>query len=381
MVSDVSPLSTTLATGTLKGYCDIFGRVIVFYRHSIITYSISIVLYGLIYHNMFFVVLKRCWGYNMQMIKPLVTLLAVFLSAGVMLGFFGGRVQAQVVRPTMFLEMSEQATESSEATDSAQTSTSAAQLVVEQVTQKQEDITQPEPEVRGRLTQYLHDHPVGPLGPTNFLQHAIRYAVSQGVPGNTIVLVILFPLVAALVAASRHLLGIRGFGIFVPAILSVGFVATGVFTGILLFIIILIVASLARKGLRYLKLQYMPRMALLMWLVSVSVLGVMILSSWLGLEALMSLNIFPILILVLLAENFIEVQIGKSKREATELTIETIILALISSLILSLDLTQRVALLFPEAVLLLVALFDIFVGRFVGLRYSEYSKFKKLLKE
>ena len=56
------------------------------------------------------------------------------------------------------------------------------------------------------------------------------------------------------------------------------------------------------------------------------------------------------------------------------------ILALISSLVLSLETVQKFALIHPELLLLLVAVFDIFMGKYTGLRYTEYRKFKKLLK-
>jgi hypothetical protein len=214
---------------------------------------------------------------------------------------------------------------------------------------------------------------------TNFLQHAIRNAILSGVPGSTIVLVILFPLVAAIIAGARHLIGLRGFGIFTPAILSVAFVATGILTGIVLFLVILGVATVAKNVLRRAKMQYLPRMALLIWFMCLGVLAVMLAAPWVGLESLVTLSIFPILILVLLAETFIEVQIGKSQREASELTTETIVLALISSLVLSLEAVQQFALVNPEFLLGLVALLNIFLGRYKGLRFTEYTKFKKLI--
>lgn len=271
-------------------------------------------------------------------------------------------------------------TESGElATGSAEVATRAA-TIVERVVEKKPDITEPEGEVKGKLERYLEEKTVGPLSLTNFLQHAVREAVRQGVPANTIVLVLLFPVVAAIIAASRHLIGLRGFGIFTPAVLSVAFVATGIVTGIALFIIILVVATVGRRFLKPLKLQYLPRMALLLWFVSLGVFAAMAAAPSIQFDALTQVNIFPILILILLAENFIEVQIGKSDREATELTVETIIMALISSLLLSLDVVQRFALLNPEMLVVLVAIFNIFVGRYVGLRYTEYLKFKKLAK-
>jgi hypothetical protein len=267
------------------------------------------------------------------------------------------------------------ASESAMASESADASKSAIAKAVE----KKPDITEPEGEVTGKLEKYLDEKKIGQLGLNNVLQYAIRKAVSRGVPANTIVLMILFPVVAAIIAASRHLFGLRGFGIFTPAVLSVAFVATGLVSGILVFLVILMVASIGRMILKKMKLHYLPRMALLLWFVSLGVFGLMFLSSYVELEAVVKLNIFPILILVLLAENFIEVQMGKSKKEAISLTTETILLAVISSFILSLDIVQKTALLNPEIVVVTVLVFDVFVGRYVGLRYGEKLKFKKLI--
>jgi len=275
------------------------------------------------------------------------------------------------------------ATESGMATGGADASTSAeatpaARLVVERVVEKKPDITQPEGIVQGKLEQILLEQELEPLRVTNALQHGIHNAVRLGVPANTIVLILLFPVIAAVIAAARHLIGLRGFGIFIPAVLSVAFVATGIIVGILLFTIILLVATLARYVLRRLKLQYMPRMALLLWFVSIGVLITLLVSPAVGLEAMLTISIFTMLILMILAEDFIEVQMGKSRQEAIELTVETIILALICSLILSLESLQRFAILHPGWLLLAVAVFDVFVGKYVGLRYTEYMQFRRL---
>lgn len=180
------------------------------------------------------------------------------------------------------------ATESGESTPSG----------ITKLTEKKPDITEPEGAVKSKLQQLLDGQSLEPLNYSNFLRHAIHRAVSQGVPPNTIVLVLLFPVVAAIIAASRHLLGLRGFGIFTPAVLSVAFVATGLLSGILIFSVILLVATLSKFILKRLKLQYLPRMALLLWFVSLGVLALMFTSTYLNLEAITKLNIFPILILV-----------------------------------------------------------------------------------
>jgi hypothetical protein len=83
---------------------------------------------------------------------------------------------------------------------------------------------------------------------------------------------------------------------------------------------------------------------------------------------------------MLLAENFIEAQMGKSRHEALNLMVQTLMVAVVIAFTLRLDLIQKFVLLNPELFLVLVAAFDWYVGKYVGLRVLEYVKFKKLLK-
>jgi len=272
-----------------------------------------------------------------------------------------------------------EATNSAEATPSAEKKEEIVELEIEEI-EKKEDITEPTPEVKGKLERYLAEYPIGSLTVTNFLQHAIRTIVKKGVPANTIVLIFLFPLVATIIAGSRHIVGIKGFGIFLPAVLSVVFVATGIIQGLLLFVTIIMVATGARMFLRKTKLQYLPRMALLLWFVCLSVFGALFLSPFLNLTIIMTLSIFPILILILLAENFISIQIGMSMKQAIKTTFQTVAMALICSFVLQLDFLQKFVLLKPEISVLTVAVLDVFIGKYTGLRWIEHRKFKEILK-
>lgn len=269
-----------------------------------------------------------------------------------------------------------------EATRAAEATPSAVEEIKNkpEVVEKKEDLTEATPEVKGKLERYLQEQPMGPLTITNFLQYSIRRMVQKGVAANTIVLILLFPLVAAIIAGSRHVVGIRGFGIFLPAVLSVVFVATGIIQGLILFLTIILVATGSRMFLRKLKLEYLPRMALLLWLVAMAVLLLMFISPFLNLGAISNLSIFPVLILILLAENFISIQIGMSQKQAVGMTVQTLIMALICSLMLQLDFLQKFVLIRPEIYVLGVVLLDIFMGKYTGLRWLEYKKFKEILK-
>ena len=259
-----------------------------------------------------------------------------------------------------------------------QEATPAAEVTV--IPEKKTDITVATPEIKDKLERYLAEYPSKPLTVTNFLQHGIRQTIKKGVPANTVVLILLFPLVAAIIAASRHIIGIRGLGIFLPAVLSVVFVATGIVEGLLLFLTIILVASGAKSLIKILKLQYLPRMALVLCFVSFGVLGLLMLAPVLNLNSLISLSIFPILILILLTDSFISFQEGMSFKEAVRMILETLGTALVCSIVLQLDFLQKFVLLNPEITVLGVVILDIFMGKYVGLRLLEYKKFKEILK-
>lgn len=261
------------------------------------------------------------------------------------------------------------------------TASPSAGLEAEPITAPRPDLTQITEETVGPLEKLLAEQSLGPIWPTNPIKYAIRAAVEAGVPPNTIVLLLLLPVIAAIIAAARHIVGIRGFGIFLPAALAVVFVATGPVVGIILFLIIVAVSTVTRLILRKLKikLQYLPRMALLLLFVVMGVLGVLFATPVIKQPDLTNVSIFPVLVLVLLAEDFSKVQIGKSAKTAINLTTETLILSLASYVFLTLKPLQEFALLRPEILLLSVAIFDFFLGKYVGLRFVEFWRFRKLI--
>lgn len=243
------------------------------------------------------------------------------------------------------------------------------------------DITQKTPETLGPLEEILAKQELGPVWPSNPIKYAIRGAVEAGVPANTIILLLLLPIVALVIAVARNVVGIRGFGIFLPASLSVVFVAIGPFVGIGLFLVIVAVSTTVRIILRRLKLklQYLPRMALILWAVVLGVLAVLFSAPVVKFPQLANVSIFAVLILVLLAEDFIRVQLGKSVKTAIGITSETLVLSLISYLFLTFKPLQEYVLLNPEITLLVVGLSDFILAKYSGLRLIEIWRFKKLI--
>lgn len=273
-----------------------------------------------------------------------------------------------------------------EATDEAMASSAAAASEAAQISEKiqekkDQDLTDTGGKQKSELAAYLDQHPPGPLSWNNVLQHAIVAAVNEGVPANIIVLVILFPVVASLIATSRHVVGLKGFGIYIPAVLSVAFVSTGIIPGLILFAAITGTAFLTTRLLKRTKMPYLPRTALLLWTISLGIFGLLMLAPIINITEIMSVNIFPVLILVLLSENFLDAQARSKETQALALTAETIILAIIASLLLRWGVLQRIALSEPELLLFFTAVGNVIIGKFSGLRVSERLRFGAIIEE
>ncbi|HSX49064.1 MAG TPA: 7TM domain-containing protein [Candidatus Saccharimonadales bacterium] len=231
------------------------------------------------------------------------------------------------------------------------------------------------------LDTALKDQSLGSVW-LNPVKYLIRGATGSGVSAKTISLLLLLTVVTTFIAGVRHLIGLESFGMFLPAALSVVFVVIGPIFGIGLFLLIIGIASAVRFGLRKSKvrLQYLPRMAFILWAVVICVLIILFIAPFFGAINLSEISVLPLFILILLAEDFIRVQLGKSVKKAINLTMETLILAFLSYLILTIVPFQRFAILNPEILLLSVAVIDFLLGKYIGLRFLELWRFRKLIK-
>lgn len=277
------------------------------------------------------------------------------------------------------IELNPVASESSSAADSSASAEASMSAQLEAQEKKDTDITITTPRQKSKLAAFLDANPPQPLSWYNFLQHGIRQAVENGLPANIVVLIILFPIIASIIAASRHIIGLQGFGVYIPAVLSVAFVSTGITTGLGIFTVVFLASVIFRYVLKKIKLQYLPRTAMMLWGVSVSVLLILIGSSTFNINGLINISIFPLLIIMLLTENFMETQLTVSRSKALNLTIETVILSVFCSLIISSELVQQTVILNPEITILAVAIFNILIGKYTGLRLLEYVRFRSIM--
>jgi hypothetical protein len=149
--------------------------------------------------------------------------------------------------------------------------------------------------------------------------------------------------------------------------------------GLVIFLVVIITGSLARLLIKKIRLSYLPRMAMILTIVAFAIFLMFLLGSYFNIEGLQIISIFPILIMVLMVERFVAVQIERGQRMAIFLTLETLFLALIAYFIIDWSWLQQVLLKYPIRSFLILFFFNLLLGKWTGLRVTEYFRFKELM--
>ena len=93
---------------------------------------------------------------------------------------------------------------------------------------------------------------------------------------------------------------------------------------------------------------------------------------------LAAVSIFPLLIMITLVEKFVATQIEKGDRMAILLAAETLFISLVGYFIASSFFFQNLIITIPWIVLLTIPI-NILLGRWSGLRLTEYVRFRNIL--
>jgi len=204
--------------------------------------------------------------------------------------------------------------------------------------------------------------------------------IDRGVSEETIILLLMLPIVATIIAFARQVIGIKGFGIYTPLIISFAFLATGLKYGLAFFIIIILIGTLTRLMVKRFRLLYLPRMAIVLTAVALSILVVFLEGAYSGRNGLTAASIFAIIIMITLVEKFIASQIERGRKEAIILTIETLILSIICYWVAIWPWLRDLVLIYPILIITGTIIINVLLGKWTGLRISEYARFRKIIK-
>ena len=292
---------------------------------------------------------------------------------------FAGSVQAQQTQSNGLFPFTTPVIQiPPDSTSAAQISTPSAaeQVKLDQI--KKEDITKPEEgPVKQEVLNLFQQRPADHLTYLNFIAYFIQYSVKSGVPANTVILILLLPLLASMVAFFRHVIGLPSLGMIVPVALSITLVATGLTAGVILLATIILASFVSRIILKRIRIMQLPKSALSIFVLSVFIIIALTISASIGILTVRQISIFPVLLLILLSERVVALQLERSLSETMLITTVTLIIGVLGFTLLSSQMLQNTVILYPETVLLLIPL-NIAIGRYFGLRVPEYFRFSPI---
>jgi hypothetical protein len=191
---------------------------------------------------------------------------------------------------------------------------------------------------------------------------------------------LLVPVAALIVCLFRNVIGLISFGTFAPALLGLAFRDLGSLPGILVFVTIVLIGWVMRRILNHYHLLQVPRVAFLLSLVVLILIGSIVSANYFDLPATKYVSLFPMVILTGMIERFwtLEVEDGASASFRTLLV--TVIIAATISLLLSLHALVRYLFRFPETLGIVMAA-QLLIGRYTGYRLSELFRFRDFLNQ
>lgn len=208
----------------------------------------------------------------------------------------------------------------------------------------------------------------------------LTYFVTNGISQSVLYILLSVPFLALVISFARQFVGISTFGVFAPLMLALSFLVLGWQFGLMVFLVVLLVSNLIRVVFNKVELLYIPKVSLLLSTLSLSFLLVLGVAVYLGTSLDLSLAIFPMMVMSTVSEKFLSAQSAQGMQNALIATAETVIVSLLAYLFVEWSFIRDLVLATPEYVILPI-LANIWLGRFTGLRISEYFKFRSLLKD
>jgi len=206
------------------------------------------------------------------------------------------------------------------------------------------------------------------------------YAIFErvGISQDLLKVLLMIPIGAFVTVVFRNVVGIETFGTFLPALIAAAARESGLLWGLTGFILIIAITAVIRKGLDWLQLLHSPKMAVILAVVVVVMMGLTAGGVHFGLFQLAQMTLFPIAILAITAERFAIIVEEQGMRSALKLMLTTAIVISAAYAVMSSLFMQSLFLAFPELLLVVMAL-NVWLGRWVGMRLTEFYRFRHLL--
>lgn len=191
---------------------------------------------------------------------------------------------------------------------------------------------------------------------------------------NLLRTILLLPLAALIIAIFRNVVGLKTFGILLPALIGLALVNVDIGIGLLAFLIVTMVVTLLHSVLERWSLLHVPKVVIILTCCILTLMALGFIGVAMEWEAGELMIYLPIVIISITAERFAKVLTEENLRDALNMMVNTFVLALLTCLIFQSRILLGIFLTYPEQYLTILFLMLV-LGRWIGLRVSEYGRF------
>lgn len=210
---------------------------------------------------------------------------------------------------------------------------------------------------------------------------------------NTLFILLLLPLISTWIGIARHIIGIKSFNYLAPVVLTYSFLQLGFINyeegynfirglvfGLMIFSFVVIGSLVSHTVIQKIRLHYIPKATIIVTLISFSLCILIVAYTLLfGKKGLVYSDIFTIVMIAILSESVISSFARKNFENTINTFFQTLIISISGYLIISIRFVQDFIYNQTLIYLVVIIIFNYLLGRYVGLRLTEYWRFRSLI--
>lgn len=220
----------------------------------------------------------------------------------------------------------------------------------------------------------------------------IQYLIQSGVSEYTVIMLLFLPVVTALIVVARYVIGWRTINIYTTVLLTyalfdLGYIRKGsidyastLFYGGLLIALTSTIAVVAHTLLNNLRLHYLAKVSIVTSFATIGVFFLLYVSTLVDQISLSMINPVTILIFVISIEALVKSYVRHGIKKSIKLMALTVALTSFIFILMSQEFLQNALLDYPEISLLMI-IASVLVGKWRGLKITEYIRFRNILNQ
>lgn len=190
-------------------------------------------------------------------------------------------------------------------------------------------------------------------------------------------IILTIPIGVFLLTLIRNVVGLRTIGTFMPVLIAIAFRDTHLLLGVCLFTLVVSIGVIVRLYLSTLRLLMVPRLASVLIIVVLTMAGISVLSTQLGLLQGLSVALFPMVIMTMVVERVSIIWDERGPVQTLRMSITSLAVAALIYPVMLNPYVEHLCLVFPELLLVVLAC-TLLLGHYSGYRLLDFAPLRFL---